>query len=94
MANKRNEVFVDFPICFALLSSTLRLVNAIHATRTLLARREPPSYRPRMGSRKTAEEQNAVEENAMTKALVRFGGTRSSRCVAVIPLNDGNTDRA
>lgn len=37
MASKCNGVFVDFPICFAFLSSILRLVNAIHATRTLLA---------------------------------------------------------
>lgn len=86
MASKCNGVFVDFPICLALLSSTLRFVNAVHATRTLLARPDPPR---RIDLAWGADK---LPRNKTTKALVRFGGTRSPRCAVVILLNDGNTE--
>lgn len=88
MASKCNGVFVDFPICFALLSSILRLVNAIHATRTLLALVESH----RVVSTLHGEQKNFRGTKRRRGEGNDKGRMRSPRCVVVILTNDGNTE--
>lgn len=87
-ASKCNGVFVDFPICFAFLSSILRLVNAIHATRTLLALVESH----RVVSTLHGEQKNLRGTKRCRGEGNDKGRMRSPRCVVVILTNDGNTE--